>query len=74
VLGTGTRVGPGARIEGCVIGEGVEIGAGVRLDGLVVVGDRAQIGAGVAITGPASVDVGEVRTAAAADPAGGSST
>lgn len=64
VVGAGTAVGADARLEGCVIGEDVQIGAGARLEGLVVVGDRARIGDGVVITGPAIVDVDEVRHAA----------
>ncbi len=70
VLGARTRIGVNAYIEDCVIGEGVEVGAGARLEGLVVVGDNAQIGETVSIVGPASIDVGEIREVAVADPAG----
>jgi len=70
VVGAHSRVGHDAYIEGCVIGEGVDIGAGARLEGLVVVGDRARIGAGVAIAGPAVIDVDEIREDSVADPAG----
>jgi mannose-1-phosphate guanylyltransferase len=70
VVGAHSRIGEDAYIEGCVIGEGVEIGQGARLEGLVVVGDRARIGAGIAITGPAVIDVEEIREDSVADPAG----
>jgi mannose-1-phosphate guanylyltransferase len=70
VVGAHSRVGEDAHIEGCVIGEGVDIGVGARLEGLVVVGDRARIGAGVAIAGPAVIDVDEIREDSMADPAG----
>ena len=74
VVGAQTRVGANAYIEGCVIGEGVDIGAGTRLEGLVVVGDRARIAPGLAIAGPAMIDVGEIREVSVADPAGGRSS
>jgi mannose-1-phosphate guanylyltransferase len=74
VVGAQTRVGANAYIEGCVIGEGVDIGAGTRLEGLVVVGDRARIAPGLAIVGPAMIDVGEIREVSVADPAGGRSS
>jgi len=64
VLGARTTIGADAVIEGCVLGEGVEVGAGARLSGLVVIGDKARIGAGVVIDGPAVVEVDEVRVAA----------
>jgi mannose-1-phosphate guanylyltransferase len=70
VVGAHSRVGEHAYIEGCVVGEGVDIGAGARLVGLVVVGDRARVGAGVAIAGPAVIDVDEIREDSVADPAG----
>jgi NDP-sugar pyrophosphorylase family protein len=70
VLGARTRIGVNAYIEDCVIGEGVEVGAGARLEGLVVVGDNAQIGETVSIVGPATIDVGEIREVAVADRAG----
>jgi mannose-1-phosphate guanylyltransferase len=68
VLGARTTVGADARIDGCVLGEGIEVGTGARLSGLVVVGDRAVIGAGVVIDGPAVIDVDEVRAAAGVTP------
>jgi mannose-1-phosphate guanylyltransferase len=68
VLGAHTTIGPDASVEGCVLGEGVEVGAGARLSGLVVVVDRAKIGADVVIDGPAVVDVDEVRAAAGVAP------
>jgi len=70
VVGARSRVGADAYIESCVIGEGVDIGAGARLEGLVVVGDRARIGAGVALAGPAVIDVDEIREDSVADTAG----
>lgn len=70
VVGARSRVGANAYIEGCVIGERVDVGAGARLTGLVVIGDGARIGVGVEITGPAVIDVDEVREDSVADSAG----
>jgi mannose-1-phosphate guanylyltransferase len=60
VIGAGSVVGPGATVQGAVLGRGVTVGEGATLNGLVVVGDGAQVTAGAVLEGPLSVATGEI--------------
>lgn len=58
VIGEGARVGENATVDGAVIGRDVAVLPGATVRGLVVVGDGASIGEGLALDGPLSVDTG----------------
>lgn len=62
VLGAGSRVGRGARVDGAVLGRDVVVGAGAVLTGLVVAGDGASIPAGMVLDGPTSIPTGAVAS------------
>lgn len=55
VIGAGARVDAGAVIDGSVVGAEARVGEGARVEGLMVLGDGAEVPAGMVLAGPGSV-------------------